>query len=93
MNRGGGTRGSIEHLLDHKRFGADDENQRPRRHQYARPRQAGEGEILQASKAQAVLGWEPRFELKEGLTRTISYFEKMLSEKGVRDLLIQSPPA
>jgi UDP-glucuronate decarboxylase len=32
------------------------------------------------SKAKAVLGWEPKTQLREGLIRTIAYFEKMLSE-------------
>ena len=32
------------------------------------------------SKAKAVLGWQPKIQLREGLTRTIAYFEKMLSE-------------
>lgn len=32
------------------------------------------------SKAKAVLGWEPKTQLREGLMSTIAYFEKMLSE-------------
>jgi UDP-glucuronate decarboxylase len=32
------------------------------------------------SKAKAVLGWEPKTQLREGLISTIAYFEKMLSE-------------
>jgi UDP-glucuronate decarboxylase len=32
------------------------------------------------SKAKGVLGWEPKIQLREGLIRTIAYFEKMLSE-------------
>ena len=32
------------------------------------------------SKAMAVLGWAPKTQLREGLTSTIAYFEKMLSE-------------
>jgi UDP-glucuronate decarboxylase len=32
------------------------------------------------SKAKAVLGWEPKTQLREGLIRTIAYFERMLSE-------------
>ena len=31
------------------------------------------------SKAKAVLGWEPKTQLREGLVRTIAYFDKMLS--------------
>ncbi len=34
------------------------------------------------AQAQAVLGWQPRTELKDGLTRTIAYFEKLLAERG-----------
>jgi UDP-glucuronate decarboxylase len=33
------------------------------------------------------LSWEPRTQLQEGLTRTIAYFETMLSEKNVRKTL------
>jgi len=32
------------------------------------------------SKAKAVLGWEPKTQLREGLERTIAYFDRMLSE-------------
>jgi UDP-glucuronate decarboxylase len=32
------------------------------------------------SKARAVLGWEPKIQLREGLTSTIAYFDRMLSE-------------
>jgi UDP-glucuronate decarboxylase len=31
------------------------------------------------AKAKTHLGWAPKIELKEGLTRTIAYFEKMLA--------------
>ena len=34
------------------------------------------------AQAQAVLGWQPRTELNAGLTRTIAYFEKLLSQRG-----------
>ncbi len=33
-------------------------------------------------QAHAVLGWQPRTELNAGLTRTIAYFEKLLSQRG-----------
>jgi UDP-glucuronate decarboxylase len=39
------------------------------------------------SRAQEVLSWSPRTQLKEGLVRTIAYFEKLLSESGVREVL------
>ena len=32
------------------------------------------------SKAKAVLGWEPKTQLREGLVKTIPHFDKMLSE-------------
>jgi hypothetical protein len=34
------------------------------------------------------LSWTPRTELKEGLIRTIAYFEKLLTEKDVRAVLM-----
>ena len=42
------------------------------------------------SKAQDSLNWEPHTPLKEGLTRTIAYFERLLSDPGVRDQVTQS---
>jgi UDP-glucuronate decarboxylase len=32
-------------------------------------------------KAQQVLGWSPKVQLKEGLTRTIEYFDKLIASK------------
>jgi UDP-glucuronate decarboxylase len=32
-------------------------------------------------KAQAVLGWSPKVQLKEGLTRTIQYFDRLIASK------------
>ncbi len=32
------------------------------------------------SKAQAVLGWSPNVQLKDGLSRTIAYFDRLLAE-------------
>ena len=34
------------------------------------------------AQARATLGWEPRVELEEGLTRTIDYFRTVLARKG-----------
>ncbi len=34
------------------------------------------------AQARAVLGWQPRTELKDGLSRTIGYFDKLLSARG-----------
>jgi UDP-glucuronate decarboxylase len=39
------------------------------------------------SRAQELLSWSPRTQLKEGLIRTIAYFEKLLGESGVRAVL------
>jgi UDP-glucuronate decarboxylase len=39
------------------------------------------------SRAQEVLSWAPRTPLKEGLGRTISYFENLLRQEGVRETL------
>jgi len=34
------------------------------------------------AQAQAVLGWQPRTEPRDGLTRTIAYFDQLLSARG-----------
>lgn len=39
------------------------------------------------SRAQEVLSWVPRTPLKEGLVRTIAYFEKLLEDNAVREAL------
>jgi UDP-glucuronate decarboxylase len=39
------------------------------------------------SKAQDILGWTPSIPLKEGLARTIEYFERLLSESSVRNFI------
>jgi UDP-glucuronate decarboxylase len=39
------------------------------------------------AKARQVLGWTPRTPLKEGLSRTIAYFEGLLQEDGVRAMV------
>jgi UDP-glucuronate decarboxylase len=36
------------------------------------------------SRAQELLGWAPRVQLREGLTKTIAYFERLLSSDGLR---------
>ncbi len=36
------------------------------------------------SKANDLLGWTPKTQLKEGLSRTISYFEDLLSDGAVK---------
>src|SRR5467141_991860 len=40
------------------------------------------------SNAKEVLGWRPRTPLAEGLKKTILYFEGLLKEPGVRELLV-----
>jgi len=42
------------------------------------------------SKAKQFLGWEPRIQLKEGLTRTIEYFEELLTDQGLRASLTKA---
>jgi UDP-glucuronate decarboxylase len=42
------------------------------------------------SRAQDLLSWSPHTQLKEGLIRTIAYFEKLLGENGVRAVLTAS---
>ncbi|MBO0754747.1 MAG: SDR family oxidoreductase [Bradyrhizobiaceae bacterium] len=39
------------------------------------------------SRANELLGWAPTTPLKQGLTRTIDYFEQTLTQKGVKELL------
>jgi len=39
------------------------------------------------SLARNQLSWEPHTQLKEGLTRTIAYFEKLLAEPNTREIL------
>jgi len=43
------------------------------------------------SKAKQFLGWEPRIQLQEGLTRTIKYFEDLLTDQGLRASLSNAP--
>jgi UDP-glucuronate decarboxylase len=40
------------------------------------------------SRAQDLLSWRPRTPLKEGLVRTVSYFETLLTEKGIKESII-----
>ena len=39
------------------------------------------------SRAEEMLGWTPKTKLREGLKRTIFYFEKLLGEADVRAML------
>jgi UDP-glucuronate decarboxylase len=45
------------------------------------------------SKAHELLAWKPSTPLKEGLIRTISYFEHLLSDQSVRGFLMSSAQA
>jgi UDP-glucuronate decarboxylase len=42
------------------------------------------------SLAKKHLSWQPHTQLKEGLSRTIAYFETLLSEQRTRELLLQA---
>jgi len=44
------------------------------------------------SKAHDLLGWQPRTPLKEGLIRTISYFEELLKDQSVHRMLVSNEP-
>ena len=43
------------------------------------------------SRAQEVLDWKPRTPLKEGLTSTIAYFDRLLSDQKLRAQLVKEP--
>jgi len=43
------------------------------------------------SRAHDLLDWKPHIMLKEGLTRTIGYFEQLLSDKTLRAQLVKEP--
>jgi UDP-glucuronate decarboxylase len=45
------------------------------------------------SRAQALLDWKPRTMLKDGLARTIAYFDRLLSDQKLRAQLITEPSA
>ncbi len=45
------------------------------------------------SRAQELLSWAPRTPLKEGLVQTIAYFEKLLSDGKMRDVLTKERSA
>jgi UDP-glucuronate decarboxylase len=44
------------------------------------------------TRARAQLAWEPKTQLKEGLIRTIAYFDNLLGEKNMRELLTPNAP-
>jgi UDP-glucuronate decarboxylase len=45
------------------------------------------------SLAQELFGWKPRVALKEGLVRTVAYFEGLLSDQPIRAQLAKEPTA
>ena len=45
------------------------------------------------SRAQDLLDWKPRTMLKDGLTRTVAYFDQLLSDQKLRTQLITEPSA
>jgi len=44
------------------------------------------------SQAENVLAWKPQTNLEEGLTKTIKYFDDLLSDGSIRQLIIQQRP-
>ena len=45
------------------------------------------------AKAQEILGWKPSTPLREGLAKTIAYFEALLREPGIMEVVGNSEPA
>ena len=45
------------------------------------------------SRAQELLGWRPKIALKDGLVRTIKYFDQLLSNRDLRAQLTKEPVA
>ena len=45
------------------------------------------------AKAQEILGWKPSTPLREGLAKTIAYFEALLREPGIMEVVGSSEPA
>ena len=45
------------------------------------------------SKANDVLGWAPHIPLREGLVRTIAYFEELLRDKSIRPFIVHEQGA
>jgi UDP-glucuronate decarboxylase len=43
------------------------------------------------SQANQLLSWNPRTALKEGLVKTIAYFDDLLASKELRALLVEGP--
>jgi UDP-glucuronate decarboxylase len=45
------------------------------------------------SRAQDLLDWKPQIALKDGLSHTIAYFDRLLSNEKLRDQLLKDPSA
>jgi UDP-glucuronate decarboxylase len=45
------------------------------------------------SKAQELLKWQPQTALRDGLTRTIAYFQELLKDNSIHDVLAGGEPA
>jgi UDP-glucuronate decarboxylase len=45
-------------------------------------------QLRPVSRASELLAWAPHVSLKDGLGRTIGYFERLLSEKGVLEAIV-----
>jgi UDP-glucuronate decarboxylase len=43
------------------------------------------------TKAQDLLDWKPTTKLADGLAKTISYFEDLLRDPGIKNLLVEGP--
>jgi UDP-glucuronate decarboxylase len=42
------------------------------------------------SRANELLSWQPKTQLREGLARTIAYFEELLSDQSVHGMLAET---
>ena len=45
------------------------------------------------SQANGVLGWKPQIKLQDGLMQTIAYFDDLLSDEGIRPLVVHQTAA
>jgi UDP-glucuronate decarboxylase len=45
------------------------------------------------SRAQKLLNWQPRIALKDGLIKTVAYFEELLSDRDLRAQLVKEAEA
>ena len=45
------------------------------------------------SRAKELLNWQPRIALKDGLIKTVAYFEELLSDRDLRAQLVKEVAA